>query len=64
MKDVVLARMADQAVYPTLGKTIDKAFHIRFFRVRENHAVPGLHMDDEQHVLALNGNRVDQPLFG
>jgi hypothetical protein len=64
MKDVVVARMADQAIYPTLGKTIDETFNIRFVRVREYHAIPGLHMDDEQHVLALNGNSVDQPLLG
>ncbi|MNO06579.1 hypothetical protein D3C81_2284040 [compost metagenome] len=60
----MLARMVDQAVYPTLGKTIDETFDIGLFRVRENHAIPGLHMDDEQHVFALNADGVDQPLFG
>ncbi|MNU11887.1 hypothetical protein D3C72_2600950 [compost metagenome] len=62
--DVVLARMVDQAVYPTLGKTIDETFDIRFFCLRENHAIPGFHMDDEQHMFTLNGDGVDQPLFG
>ena len=59
-----MPRMAHQAVYPTLGKTMNKPFDVSFFRVGENHAITGLHMDDEQHVLALDADGMDQPLFG
>jgi hypothetical protein len=63
-KHVMLPGMTDQALYPTVDETPKEPVDIRLFRVGENHAITGLHMDDVQHVLALYGGRMDQPLFG